>query len=174
MDVLRVTVVINRLNLTGWQIAAMLRDDHGVIPELASLKVVVFALGPGTTLQHAQGLVQAFESICNTSGQRQQPPEHVRSAHLLRLGARCMQQESHIAATPRHAMFTPTERVSIEEAGGRASAELLCPYPPGVPAAFPGECISQDIIKLLQGVQALGGVVIGASDASLCTVEVLQ
>lgn len=80
---------------------------------LGLLQVVVFALGPGTTLQHAQGLVQAFESICNTSGQRQQPPEHVRSAHLLRLGARCMQQESHIAATPRHAMFTPTERYTL-------------------------------------------------------------
>ena len=39
MDVLRVTVVINGLNLTGWQIAAMLREDHEVIPELASLKV---------------------------------------------------------------------------------------------------------------------------------------
>ena len=39
IDLLRVTVVINGLNMTGWQIAAMLREDYGVIPELASLKV---------------------------------------------------------------------------------------------------------------------------------------
>ncbi len=64
--------------------------------------------------------------------------------------------------------------MSIEEASGRVSAELLCLYPPGVPAAFPGEHISQDIIKLLQGVQAHGGAVIGASDKTLCTIEVLQ
>lgn len=65
-------------------------------------------------------------------------------------------------------------RVKIEEAGGRISAELLCPYPPGVPVVFPGECIGQDTIELLQGIQKLGGVVMGAADETLHTIEVIQ
>ncbi len=36
---MRITVAISGLGLTGWQLAAMLREEHAVIPELASLKV---------------------------------------------------------------------------------------------------------------------------------------
>ena len=39
MDALRVTVALSGLGLTGWQLAKMLREEHAVIPELASLKV---------------------------------------------------------------------------------------------------------------------------------------
>ena len=53
------------------------------------------------------------------------------------------------------------------------SAELLCPYPPGVPVLFPGEYIGQDTITLLQAVQNMGGVVMGAGDECLNTVGVL-
>ena len=35
----RITVAISGLGLTGWQLATMLREEHAVIPELASLKV---------------------------------------------------------------------------------------------------------------------------------------
>ena len=39
MDALRITVALSGLGLTGWQLASMLRVEHAVIPELASLKV---------------------------------------------------------------------------------------------------------------------------------------
>ncbi len=64
-------------------------------------------------------------------------------------------------------------RVPIQEACGCVSAELLCPYPPGVPVLFPGEYIRQDTIMLLQAVQNMGGVVMGAGDESLHTIGVL-
>lgn len=62
----------------------------------------------------------------------------------------------------------------MEEASGRVSAELLCPYPPGVPILCPGEYIGQDTLRLLQSVQKMGGIVMGAADESLQTIEVLQ
>ena len=64
-------------------------------------------------------------------------------------------------------------RVPIQEACGCVSAELLCPYPPGVPVVFPGEYIGQDTIALLQAVQKMGGVVMGAGDERLQTIEIL-
>ena len=39
--------------------------------------------------------------------------------------------------TPREAFFAPRERVPIERAVGRVSAELVAPYPPGIPALGP-------------------------------------
>ena len=64
-------------------------------------------------------------------------------------------------------------RVPIEETCGCISAELLCPYPPGVPVVFPGEYISQDTITILHAVKNLGGIVMGAGDECLHTIEVL-
>jgi len=78
-------------------------------------QVVVFALGPGSTLQHAEGLVKAFEVICRSCSEGQQSDEEISSSHhqhkqLLDRGIKCMQQEPQIAIRPREAAFSPTER----------------------------------------------------------------
>lgn len=59
------------------------------------------------------------------------------------------------------------------EASGRACAELLCPYPPGVPAVVPGELLSGKVIAMLQAVAARGGKVTGAADDSLQSLAVI-
>ena len=58
-------------------------------------------------------------------------------------------------------------------AAGRTCAELLCPYPPGVPAVVPGELLSTEVITMLQAVTAGGGKVTGAADESLQSFSVI-
>eukprot|EP00879_Flechtneria_rotunda_P015733 GHRR01016455.1.p1 GENE.GHRR01016455.1~~GHRR01016455.1.p1 ORF type:complete len:837 (+),score=247.46 GHRR01016455.1:1908-4418(+) len=77
------------------------------------------------------------------------------------------------AMTPRDAFFTATECVPLQQATGRISAELLCPYPPGVPVLFPGEHISAEVVQLLKGTLKQGGVVTGARDSKLQVLLVL-
>ena len=48
-------------------------------------------------------------------------------------------------------------RVSAEQASGRVAAEMLCPYPPGVPAVVPGEVLTPGIVAGLRRVLAQGG-----------------
>lgn len=62
----------------------------------------------------------------------------------------------------------------MDEAVGAASAELVCPYPPGVPALFPGEQVTAEVVALLRDTLAAGGTVTGASDASLATLLVAR
>jgi arginine/lysine/ornithine decarboxylase len=64
-------------------------------------------------------------------------------------------------------------RVRSHEAVGQASAELLCPYPPGVPLVFPGELVTQEAINALRAAKAAGGYVTGASDPTLETLLIL-
>ena len=64
-------------------------------------------------------------------------------------------------------------RRGIGQAIGRVCAELLCPYPPGIPAIAPGEVLSEEVLAQLQSVLALGGSVNGAGDDTLSTVEVI-
>ena len=92
-------------------------------------QVVVFALGPGSTLQHAEGLVKAFEVICRSCSEGQQSDEEISSSHhqhkqLLDRGIRCMQQEPQIAIRPREAAFSPTER--YEASTGITSFKAWC------------------------------------------------
>ncbi len=64
-------------------------------------------------------------------------------------------------------------RILVEDAVGRVSAELLCPYPPGVPVMCPGEVVTQAVIDICQQVQRDGGKVTGASDESLQSLNVI-
>lgn len=50
----------------------------------------------------------------------------------------------------REALFAPAESLPIGEAAGRVSAELVCPCPPGIPVAVPGERLEVETLSLLQ------------------------
>ncbi len=67
---------------------------------------------------------------------------------------------------PREAFFAETEQVPIDKAAGRIAAEMLTPYPPGVPAALPGERLSEQVLGYLHTGVAAGMVVPDAMDAS--------
>ena len=54
VDPLRLTVSLQQLGLSGYQAAAALQQQHGIVPELATPTCVVLALSIGSTVQHAQ------------------------------------------------------------------------------------------------------------------------
>jgi arginine decarboxylase len=74
---------------------------------------------------------------------------------------------------PREAFFAPNETVSADAAVGRVSAELIAPYPPGVPVLAPGELITADALEALREVQADGGRIAYAADPTLATLQVI-
>eukprot|EP00878_Enallax_costatus_P031950 GHUV01035025.1.p1 GENE.GHUV01035025.1~~GHUV01035025.1.p1 ORF type:complete len:129 (+),score=45.55 GHUV01035025.1:557-943(+) len=83
------------------------------------------------------------------------------------------QYQPEAALSPRDAFYADSECIELADAAGRVSAELLCPYPPGVPVLFPGEVITAGVIEQLQDTLAQGGAVTGAHDSSLKTVLVV-
>lgn len=162
------------------------------------LQLVVFVLGPGSTLDDSDALVAAFEDLCTTQLSQLASSHHSTSSttssgsNSRDLGCKQKVQDSsstslphhstsslqhqHLsfqqpypkaALSPREAFFADTECIGLAEAAGRISAELLCPYPPGVPLLFPGEVVTTEVIWQLQDTIAQGGVVTGALDSSL-------
>jgi arginine/lysine/ornithine decarboxylase len=75
---------------------------------------------------------------------------------------------------PRDAFFAATEAVKPREAAGRVSAELITPYPPGIPAVAPGELLNDAIVDYLEEVVANGGFLEGAADPELGTFRVVS
>jgi arginine decarboxylase len=76
--------------------------------------------------------------------------------------------------TPRQAFFAPTETLPIEQAGDRISAELVCPYPPGIPVLLPGERITTTALEYLHHTLASGGVITGCTDSELKMLKVVK
>jgi arginine/lysine/ornithine decarboxylase len=75
--------------------------------------------------------------------------------------------------TPRR-LLRPHERVSATAAAGRVAAEVISPYPPGIPAIAPGELIITDLLEALRDEAHAGGHMAGASDPTLETVLVVR
>lgn len=77
------------------------------------------------------------------------------------------------AMSPRTAFFAAQEVVAAADALGRISAELIAPYPPGIPVLAPGEVITAATLEAL-GEAARSGVRIAyAHDPTLNTYAVV-
>jgi arginine decarboxylase len=77
------------------------------------------------------------------------------------------------AMTPREAFFARHETVDAARAIGRVSAELVAPYPPGVPVLVPGEVIGEETLSLLRTAADGGTRIAYAADPSMATVQVI-
>ena len=76
--------------------------------------------------------------------------------------------------SPRQAFFAVTETLPLPETSDRICAEIVCPYPPGIPVLMPGELITSSALEYLQQIQSLGGFISGCADTSLKTLKVLK
>jgi len=77
-----------------------------------------------------------------------------------------------VAMPPRQAFFAERETVTLRQAIGRVSAELIAPYPPGIPVLAPGEEITADALAALARAKAAGIRIAYATDPTLMTITV--
>ena len=75
--------------------------------------------------------------------------------------------------TPREAFFAGRETVRAEEAGARVAAEMVAPYPPGIPAIAPGEVVSAELVEALREAAAAGTRLSYCADPALRTLQVV-
>jgi lysine decarboxylase len=75
--------------------------------------------------------------------------------------------------SPRDAFFAPTRTVPLDEAVGRISAELVIPYPPGIPVLAPGDVIEAGKLAYLREGADAGMYISGPADPSLGTIQIV-
>ncbi len=164
-DRTRLTVDVSPLGITGFAADEILHEQLGVTCELPLPHHLTFIISFGNTTADIEQLVQAFQTISSNVPSPPVPqspsppvPQSPTTPHL----------------TPQQAYFAPTETVSINQASGRLCAELICPYPPGIPVLMPGEIITTEAIDYLQQVIAEGGKITGCSDPKMKTIQVIK
>jgi arginine decarboxylase len=82
--------------------------------------------------------------------------------------------EPQAVMTPREAFFADSESLPVTAAIGRVSAELVAPYPPGVPVLAPGELVSEEAVEALLAAKRDGVRIAYAADPTLATLQVVS
>lgn len=171
LDPTRLTVMVDRSGLTGFDVDTILHSALGIMPEMPTLTQLVFILSLGNREVDIDRLVEALKQISEDQSYKRSAVSDQRSA-LYRFDPQRL--TPIVKITPREAFFASRDRLSFVAAIGRVSAELVCPYPPGIPILVPGEEITAAVVKYLQRVKQAGGSMNGCSDESLETIQVVR
>ncbi len=164
LDRARLTVSAADLGLSGYEADTILSEELGVTAELPSPRHLTFIVSLGNTPADIDRLVEGFSALSKNYRRHPLPPSPpvpLSPSPLLSL-------------SPREAFNAPTETLPIAECVGRVSAEIVCPYPPGIPVLMPGEAIAASALDELQQVLAGGGTITGCHDPSLQTLRVVR
>jgi lysine decarboxylase len=161
VDPLKLTVVLSGTGADG---NAVERDllSAGLPVESADrdvlVAVVTLADTSGTVATLAGAIVDAVE-------RRRCEPRPV-------VGPAAYRVEPVAAVPPREAFFADAEAVPLDETVGRTSAELVAPYPPGIPVLAPGERITGQTLAALAQARLAGVRIAYAADPALDTLRV--
>ena len=164
-DPLPIVIDIAELGVTGYSAADWLREHHRINLHLSDHRRISAQITHADDQASADRLLEALRDlVAHVDDLRPATHIEIPTPAQLRL------EQVHL---PRDAFFGRTEQVPVTQAAGRIAAEMLTPYPPGIPAAIPGERLNDSVVEYLRsGVQA-GMVVPDAADPKLESVRVM-
>lgn len=160
MDPTRLIIDVRGRGLTGYQAAEQLWQ-HRVAVELAGHGYLLALLGPGSTRESVQRLVQAVAALRGRAKESGAAP----------LG---LPPWPEVVLSPREAALGKHRPVPVGQAEGLVSAEFVAPYPPGIPVLAPGERITAAALGYLERCLRLGHHLQGMADPDLRTILVVD
>jgi lysine decarboxylase len=124
----------------------------------------------GDTQESIDRLVHAFEVLAA------ERPIHLNGNGAI--GAHLRSSSAAIAPgtpamSPRDAFYAPSRAIPLAQSVGEIAAELVIPYPPGIPVLAPGDVITAEKVEFLSFGAARGMYISGAADPRLETIKVV-
>ncbi|MDD4783301.1 MAG: hypothetical protein PHX16_06665, partial [Syntrophaceticus sp.] len=140
--------------------AEWLRRECGILVEMADFQNLILILGPATDREDMEKLYQALRSMAGAcAGGSLSDMPLLPDPLQLPIPTQVL--------TPREAYLAPHTLVPWDVALGKTAAEVIAPYPPGVPVICPGERIEEEAIDFLREWETAGGVWPGKSRGSI-------
>jgi arginine/lysine/ornithine decarboxylase len=166
-DPTRLVIEVRGLGLTGFQAEQLLRERFAIAPEMSDFLSVICLVTAGDTPDTINRLVAALATLAGEYGR----PLAVPHRWTRSLGSIIADGEQTL--TPREAFYSARRNVPLAQAAGEIAAEMIVPYPPGVPLLLPGETISAAKIDYLTEGMRHGVCIRGAADPGLLTIQVV-
>jgi arginine/lysine/ornithine decarboxylase len=166
LDETKLLIGTSGLAADARDILARLNARHGVQPELSGHGHVLCITTIGNTDTDMDRLVSGFAEVAEHFGRSGAPGQSTLIDDMVT-------HRPELVLTPREAFFATDEDVPVASATERVAAEVITPYPPGIPLVMPGERLSRDVIDLLIALRTSGNPV-SATDPSLTVVRVVR
>jgi arginine decarboxylase len=166
-DPVKLVVDVHDLGRGAPDAAAWLAANRGIRPEFSDLRRMVFSLTTGDDVKRAELLVDSLAALAADSRGR---------ALGGGLVSRWPREVPEMALTPRSgglATSVAAEDVELGLALGRIAAEMVVPYPPGIPLLVPGEVISAGVLEAIGQLTEAGCRIVGMADPSTSTIRCL-
>jgi len=167
LDVTKLVICTKGINYAGYDLAKILNSEYSIQVELADFRNILLFTSIGTTPKDLKRLVGALQKIV----------KDYRDLFLNQKKRRPVLFPSFVprqACNPREALYRSTRKIPFKRSVGKICAEIVCPYPPGIPVLCPGEVVTQEIYDYLLRVLDSGCRVNGQSDGKLQTIKVLE
>lgn len=157
-DPTKLLIAVDGAGWNGYAAAAALRR-MGVQVEMATARHVLALATLGDDEETVARLCGALERLACEAPPPGSPWAPWDEAALDPSGA--LRGAGRLVMRPREAALGRTRAVPLREAMGLVAADVVCPYPPGVPVLCPGEQVSAEAVEYLQAILDKGGEVRG-------------
>ncbi|MGW5346799.1 aminotransferase class I/II-fold pyridoxal phosphate-dependent enzyme [Streptomyces sp. NPDC004050] len=165
IDPLKIVIDVRELGVSGMQAAEWLRTHRHVDVGGSDTCRISASITHADDAETEETLLAALRALVDAAdGMEARPAVDLPDPSALELEQ---------AMRPRDAFFAPAEHVPAERAAGRIAAELVSPYPPGVPAIAPGEVITKEVVDYLRSGVENGVLIPDAADSSVRTLRVV-
>lgn len=162
-DPTKVTINVQGLGMSGYEMEYILRSEFKLQVELSDLYNVIFLITIGDDWESVSYLVDSVKAIAARRTLKNVikmcPP---------------VPEIPVMSVSPREAFYSPTRVVDLQEAAGEISAEPIMAYPPGIPLLCPGEIITQEIIDYVNILKQENADLQGTEDPDISRIKVLK
>jgi arginine/lysine/ornithine decarboxylase len=139
-DPIRLVVSARRLGLEGYELYRLLRERYNIEIEFGDFFYGICVLGLGTVQADVDRLLLAMKDISQRYRGQRKPLSWDEA----------LPPAPPAVVTPRAAHFAGRVRVPRREAAGRICAQMIVPYPPGIPVVCPGELLTEEVCAFLE------------------------
>lgn len=169
-DPLPFVIDLHELRTTGYRAADWLREHHAIDAHLADHRRIGMQWTHADDDQTAKRLLRALRDLVShapalAGATDMHTDVHVPAPRELRLEQTCL---------PRDAFFATVEDIPFDKAAGRVAAEMITPYPPGIPVVLPGERIAEPVLDYLSSGLQAGMHLPDPTDPHLHTIRVVR
>ncbi|MBI2252260.1 MAG: PLP-dependent transferase [Armatimonadetes bacterium] len=173
LDLTRLTFSAKNLNFSGYEIEKILRNKYKIQIELSDLFNVIALI----TIGHSQEDLNYLIKALNDLAEKEKNTADINSSKLFFKKIKesiILPEYPPLKLSPREAFFAPFETINFKNSNRYISAELVTPYPPGIPILCPGEEITQEIIDYIEMELKAGIHIQGPVDQNLNTIRVVR
>jgi arginine decarboxylase len=139
LDLTKLTINVTKTGLSGYEVDEILAKEYNIQVDCSDTFNLIAIMGIGSDMDDVQKLVGALKEISKKY-------KGTQKNWILKIPSLA----TEMVMTPREVFLShDIKKIPLAKSVGHVSAQVLTPYPPGIPVVIPGERISKEICDYL-------------------------